>query len=659
MCGIVGWYRRGGKPVPRQAIVRACDTIAHRGPDDCGVHLDQDLGLGHRRLSIVDLAGGHQPMFSPDGRWAIIYNGEVYNFPELRAELAAGGWKFATNGDTETILAAYVRWGDDAWPRLEGMYGLAIWDARERRLVLARDPLGIKPLYYTLQQGGIAFGSEIRALRALASSDGGALDFSIDERGVHDFFMFGHVQKPRSIWREVRSLPPGHVLHLGPKGEPELRRYWAPRFEVRQGLSEADWIEQTRDWVSETTRRHMLSDVPLGAFLSGGVDSSALVAAMARHATAPVTAFTMGFPGTAIDETEAASRIARHLGCEHIVLPLEPQDAGIMLPEVQLSHDEPCAATAAIPVWHLSRLAAQHVKVVLCGEGSDEIFAGYKRQRTALAAQRMAPCLRLLEPLMAALDRAPGLGSKRWNYLRQNARRFRQTALLDNNYQRFFQGTQISTPWVRRELYNPAFHARQEGANPFAELEREYFGDAEAGERDPLEQFMLADITVHMPASLLNRTDRGTMAHSLEARVPFLSHKLVDWALTMPREMKMRGRVGKYALRKAVEPWLFPGALDNRKLGFQLPFAQWFRGGFAAFAQEAWHSSGASQSGYLRNEVVDRLFAEHRAGHANHGRILYAIAMFSCWWDQTFKAPMLPAGAIAPHRESAAAQPVL
>jgi len=638
MCGITGWYRRGGRPVPRDAIVRACNTIVHRGPDDWGIHLDGDIGLGHRRLSIVDLEGGHQPIYSSDGRWAIVFNGEVYNFPELRDELEAWGWTFSTHSDTETVLAAYVRWGDDVWPMLEGMYGLAIWDARERRLVLARDPLGIKPVYYTLQQGGIAFGSEIRTLRAMTSPDGGSLDFSIDERGVHDFFMFGHVQKPRSIWREVKTLPPGHVLHIAPEGDPEIRQFWRPQFSERAGLSEAEWIEETQRWVSETTKRHMLADVTVGAFLSGGVDSSAIVAAMARHATAPVKAFTMGFPGTSIDETEAAGRIARHLGCEHITLPLEPQDAGVMLPEVQRSHDEPCAATAAVPVWHLSKLAAEHVKVVLCGEGSDEIFAGYKRQRTALAAARTAPFLRMLEPVLAAVDHVPGMGGKRLNYLRQNARRFRQSAMLESNYQRFFQGTQISTPWVREDLYEEGFHARQESDHPFADLEREYFGWPGARDLDPLAQFMLADLTVHMPSSLLNRTDRGSMAHSLEARVPFLSHKLVDWALTMPRHMKLRGKVGKYALRKAAEPWLFPGALDERKLGFQLPFAEWFSGGFASFAQEAWISSGASRSGYLRQDAVEKLFAEHAAGLANHGRILYAIAMFSCWWDQTFDA---------------------
>ena len=630
MCGIAGWYRRGGRPVAGEAIERACDAITHRGPDDWGSHVDRDFGFGMRRLSIIDLAGGHQPIFSADKRWGIVFNGEIYNHPELRPELEAWGWKFATHSDTETLLAAYVRWGDEAWPRLEGMYGAGIWDARERRLTLARDPLGIKPLYYTQQRGGLAFGSEIRALRALPEHD-----FTIEDRAVHDFFSFGHVQKPRSIWREVRSLDPGHVLHLGAEGEPQVRRFWQPRFAVQSGRSDADWIEETRERVSATVRQHMLADVTVGCFLSGGVDSSAIAAAMASSASAPVKAFTVGFPGTAIDETDSAARIARHLGMEHIVLPLEPIAAGDLLPAVQASFDEPCAATAAVPIWHLSRLASRHVKVVLAGEGADEIFAGYKRQRNALAAARMRPLMRMLGPVLGAVEKLPE-GPAQFNYLRQNARRFANSARLGSSFQQFFAATQITPPHIRARLYEPRFLLDQDPADAFARLEREYFADPDLRQLDPLEQFMLADITVHMPGSLLNRLDRGSMAASLEARVPFLGHKFVEWSLTMPRELKLRGKLGKYALRKAVEPWLFPGALQTRKQGFQLPFAEWFRGDFADFAQEAWSGSGAARAGYLRPAAVEALFAEHRAGTANHGRVLYAVAMFALWWDQTF-----------------------
>jgi asparagine synthase (glutamine-hydrolysing) len=273
------------------------------------------------------------------------------------------------------------------------------------------------------------------------------------------------------------------------------------------------------------------------------------------------------------------------------------------------------------------------VKVVLCGEGGDELFAGYKRQRTAQLMQHWRPLIRAMGPVARVIDRLPRSSSRNWNYLRQNAMRFRDAALLDGGFQRFFAGTQITSPALRARIYHPAFRQRQDGPDAYARLEAEYFGAPELRALPPLQQFLLADLTVHMPGSLLNRLDRASMAHSLEARVPFLSHRFVDWSLTMPLGMKLKGNVGKYVLRKAAEPWLPAGALNKRKLGFQLPFAEWFRGDFSDFARDAWHSSGAGGSGYLNAREVDAIVREHRDGRANHGRILYAIAMFSCWWQ--------------------------
>lgn len=496
-----------------------------------------------------------------------------------------------------------------------------------------RSLMGIKPLYFTQQRGGIAFASEIRALRVLPDHA-----FDIDERAVHDFFVFGHVQRPRSIYRQIRSLDPGHIMRIGPSGDAVVREFWSPSFAPGPDLSEDEWIEETRSRLLETTRLHMLSDVPFGVFLSGGVDSSSMAAAMTKLDSRPFKAFTVGFPGTDIYETEAAARIARHLGCEHIVLALEPAKTAELLPAVQAAFDEPCATTSAVPHWHLSKLAAEHVKVVLCGEGSDEIFAGYKRQRTALAAARWSPLVKALGPVADLVNRLPATSSPKWNYLKQNAARFADAARLNNSFQRFFAGTQMTTPYTRARLYEPGFLERQQFPDAFARLEHEYFPAAELRKLDPLQQFQLADLTVHMPGSLLTRLDRPSMAHSLEARVPFLSHTFVDWTLSMPRSMKLRGKVGKYALRKAAEPWLPKGALDMRKLGFQLPFAQWFRGDFSDFAQEAWNDSGARNRGFLRPDAVDTLFAEQRAGTANHGRTLYALAMFGCWWDQHIAA---------------------
>ena len=417
MCGIAGWYRRGGRPVARETIVAQCDRIVHRGPDDSGDLVDGDFGFGMRRLSIIDVAGGHQPITTQDGRYSIVFNGEIYNHLDLRAELAAAGFAFRTRSDTETLLASFVHWQDDAWLRLEGMYAVAIWDHAARTLTLARDPLGIKPLYFTQQNDGIAFASEIRALKVLP-----------DHRFDHRRACGPRLLQLRPRAEAALDLPAGdEASNRGTSfasarpGAAVRHAFWQPRFRIREGVAEGDWIEETRERVLQTVKRHMLADVPVGAFLSGGVDSGAVTAAMTRATSHRIKAFTIGFPHSAIDETEAARRFAEHLGCEHIVLPMQPMAPAEIFPAVQRSFDEPCAATAAVPIWFLSRLAAQHVKVVLCGEGGDELFAGYKRQRTAQLMQRWRPLLRAMGPVARIIDRLPRSSSRNWNYLRQNA----------------------------------------------------------------------------------------------------------------------------------------------------------------------------------------------------------------------------------------------
>jgi asparagine synthase (glutamine-hydrolysing) len=580
------------------------------------------------RLSIIDVAGGHQPIFSPDSRHAIIFNGQIFNHRELRRELE-GSYSFRTDhSDTETILAAYLRWGDDVWPKLEGMYAVAIWDKLEKQLVLARDPIGIKPLFVTQQNDGLAFASEITALRALPEHR-----FDVDGRGVDDFFCFGHTLPPRTIFEQVRPLEPAHWLRIGPTGESNVRRFWQPKIQVRARLSEDEWIEETRTRVLDTVNAHMLSDVPVGAFLSGGVDSSGVAAAMARSAGANFKAFTVGFPGSPRDETAAASRIAQHLGIEHVVLSMQPQTAADVLPAVQAAFDEPTAATSAVPLWYLSRTAAEHVKVVLCGEGGDEVFLGYNRQRWA---QRMARWKPLIEAVGAGglVGGLPELPWRKWNYGRQLARQFVEGARLGDGYERFFAAVSITTPELRERIYDPAFFGRNEARDAFTQRALDYFPTDRRPRLTDLQEFVMGDLTVHLPASLCQRLDRSSMAHSLEARVPFLSHRFVEWSLTIPPELKLRGSTGKYVFRRAVEPWLPDGSLSQRKIGFQLPFADWFMGGFNDFAREAWRSSGVADLGFLDRQGVERLFDEHRRGTADHGRLLYAIAMFSCWWSQ-------------------------
>jgi asparagine synthase (glutamine-hydrolysing) len=628
MCGIAGWFRRGAGEVPLEAIVGQCDRLRHRGPDEDGYFTERDFGFGMRRLSIIDIGGGHQPIFSPDERYAIVFNGEIVNNPELRRELE-GAYDFKTDhSDTETILAAWLKWGDKAWPKLEGMYAAAIWDRKEQRLCLARDPMGIKPLFISEQRGGLAFASEITALTGLEGHD-----FDLDEDGVDDFFCFGHTLPPRTIFRQVRPLEPGHVLSIGPRGDAKVERFWKARLDIVQGRSEQDWIEETREQLLRTVSHHLLADVEVGAFVSGGVDSGAIAAAMSRTSSAPFKMFTAAFPGSSRDESDAAAGVARQLGVEHIVLPMQPQDAAEVLPLVQASFDEPTAANSAVPLWFLSRAAAEHVKVVLCGEGGDELFLGYNRQRWAQRMARLRPLVRAVGE-GRFIDRLPELPVRKWNYVRQLARRFREGALLDDGYERFFSAVSISSPEIRARIFEPGFFARQRERDSIEQRARDYFPPADRPPLSDLEEFMLGDLTVHLPASMCQRLDRASMAHSLEARVPFLSQQFVEFALSMPTEMKLRGSSGKYVLRKAIEPWLPEIARTRRKIGFQLPLADWFMGNFNDFAREAWRSSGALQLGLLDGGGVERMFDEHRAGSADHGRMLYAIAMFSCWWSQ-------------------------
>jgi asparagine synthase (glutamine-hydrolysing) len=348
------------------------------------------------------------------------------------------------------------------------------------------------------------------------------------------------------------------------------------------------------------------------------VDSSAVTAAMVRVTDQPIKAFTIGYPGARIDESAAAAEVAAHLGVEHIVRPVALDEAAHILPTVQRCYDEPFAPDAAIPTWYLSKLAAEHVKVVLCGEGGDELFAGYNRHRNARNVRRWRPLLRALGPVAGLLH--------------PHGRRAAEYARLPDGYQQFFAGTQLSTAALRRRLYTPHFLRAEELPHDLAAQEREYAPLFDPAAKDPLDQFLLADLTVSLPSAMLPRLDRASMAHSLEARVPFLSHVMVDWSLTLPLDMKLHGNTGKYVLRRAVADWLPPSVMRRPKQGFQMPLGDWFKGGLGDFTESAWNDSGAAQAGYLEPQAVARLLAEHRGGRADHGKMLYAIAMFSCWW---------------------------
>ena len=602
-----------------------CDTIVHRGPDSQGTLVDGDLALGMRRLSIIDLAGSDQPIYSSDRRHALVFNGEIYNFRELRAELRKLGHHFTTEGDTEVILAAWRQWGDEAWSRLDGMFAVAIWDSAERELILARDPIGIKPLYYSWQGGRLVFGSELKALLAVPD-----LQLEPDPRAIHDYFSFGHVRSPRSIYKEVGVLPPGHLLRLGRTGEPMLSVFWEPRYRHVARQSDAHWIEEFREtWLKAVSSQVLAADVDVGAFLSGGVDSSAVVAAMARQSDRPVKTFTIGFAEQAYDESRYAEAIARHLGCDHRTVRLAPDRAQIVLPAIQKAYDEPFADPSAVPTWYLSRAAAEEVKVVLSGDGGDELFFGYKRH---LTERRLGRLPKVVRRGMRGFARLPPLPWTTGNRTMQRWQRTARSAGLPDGGTRFFAKTQITSPELRRRLFDGTRLSGLDGEDALRSLAAEYYPDMGSISADTLEQFAMCDLQLNLPGAMLTKVDRASMAHSLEVRVPMLSQSVVALALSMPADVKLRGGIGKYPVRAAIAPWLPEGILDRKKQGFQMPLAEWFSSDFGRYAEEIWRDGGVPASGYLNSGAVDALFKEHRGGRRDHSRFLYALSIFCLWW---------------------------
>jgi len=605
--------------------VRAqCAAIVHRGPDDEGVFADGDFAFGMRRLSIVDLAGGHQPFFSPDGRLALVFNGEIYNFRALRAELAAAGRVFHSQGDTEVVLAGYERWGDGVWARLDGMFAVAVWDRAARRLTLARDPIGIKPLYYTDQRAGFAFASELKALTDLPG-----FAFTTDERALLDYFRFGHVRGPRSIHAEVATLPPGHLLRVGASGEPTIEPYWQPRYAPAAPLPEREWVERFRATWLDTVAAQMVADVEVGAFLSGGIDSSAVVAAMTRVGDRPVRTFTIGFPDPRYDESPHAEAVAQALGTRHTTRQLDLDQAQDLLPQVAACYDEPFADPSMLPTWYVSKLAAEEVKVALSGDGGDELFFGYKRHATEDRVGRLPAVVRHAARAVHAI---PTLPSRRANEAVQRWTKTAASAGLPSGIARFFAKTQITAAPLRDRVFQPDFLARAGGGRgEIGRLAAEYFPDARGLSRSSLEQFALADLQLNLPGAMLTKVDRASMAHSLEVRVPMLGQPIVDLALSMPQSMKLAGKTGKHVVREAVGPWLPPGIFDRRKQGFQMPLSAWFAGDFGAYAEGLWRTGRARADGFWQVAEVDRLFADHRAGKRDHSRFLYALAVYCLW----------------------------
>ena len=584
--------------------------LAHRGPDSEGAFLDGGVGIAARRLSIIDLDTGDQPLANEDGSIRVAQNGEIYNYRELRDELASKGHRFASHGDTEVIAHLYEEYGLDFATRLRGMFAVAIWDAREQQLVLARDRFGIKPLYYREEDRELRFASELRALPR----------GEVDPEALEAYLAFNFVPAPYSIFQETFKLPPGHLL-VWKEGKARLDRFARPQpadaDDLRKEPAET-LAEELRARMRDSVRAHLVSDVPVGVFLSGGVDSSLLAALAAEESTKPLRTFTIGFEERSFDETAGARKVAERYGTNHRELVLRPEPE-LLLRALAEVFDEPFADSSALPTYLVSQLAAEDVKVCLSGEGGDELFGGYYTYSADLLAARFGPIARLARPFAELLPSSNARIS--FDY---KAKRFTRAAHLPP-LERHHGWKEIFTPELRTEL-----RSRRSDFDP-VELLRERYAETEQAE--PLARLQDVDLGIPLVDDLLVKTDRSSMAHSLEARVPFLDTVVTSLALALPRRLKVSGLKKKILLRRAAEPLLPREVVHGKKRGFSIPAAAWLRGELEPFAREVLAPEVLRRQGFFAPEVVAGLFERHVARKEDLSRQLWGLLAFTLWYE--------------------------
>jgi asparagine synthase (glutamine-hydrolysing) len=610
MCGIAGIAVAGGE-VDRDRLEQMSATLVHRGPDSDGLLIDGPVGLAARRLSIIDLETGDQPLSNEDGTVHVVQNGEIYDYRERRLELERAGHRFRTHGDTEVLVHAHEEWGDSFAARLRGMFALAIWDARRRRLVLARDRFGIKPLYYREVDGSLEFASELRALPR----------GEIDVDAVEAFLAFNSVPAPLTIFRGVRKLPPGHVLVWEGDGA-RLERFARPapvRAADTRSEDEGLLVEELRARLRDSVRAHLVSDVPVGVLLSGGIDSALLAALAAEESPERLRTFSIGFEERSFDELDGARLVAERYGTEHRELVLRP-NAALLLPALAEAFDEPFADSSALPTYLVSELASREVKVALSGEGGDELFGGYYTYAADLLALRAGGLARLARPFV---ERLPSSGAKAsFDY---RAKRFVRAAHLPP-LERHHGWKEIFAPELRAELTG-----RPNGSDP-VELLRARFAETEGAEL--LSRLQDVDLGTYLVDDLLVKTDRASMAHSLEARVPYLDPVPAAFALALPTRHKVRGLRKKVLLRRAAEPLLPRAIVSGKKRGFSIPAAAWLRGDLEPFARDVLSADVLRRQGFFRPEIVTRLLDDHVAGREDLSRQLWGLLAFTLWHER-------------------------
>jgi asparagine synthase (glutamine-hydrolysing) len=624
MCGIAGLFDpRGQREIERKLLKHMADTMVHRGPDGEGFYAAPGIGLGHRRLAIIDLAGGAQPMFNETGTVAVVANCEIFNFVALREELAGLGHHFASRCDTEVIVHAWEQWGADCVARFVGQYAIGLWDATRETLFLARDRMGEKPLYYGMVGDGlVAFGSELKALLAHPSCRR-----DIDEQAVDDYFAYGYVPEPKTIYRGLLKLPAGHVLEWRRgAAQPEPRAYWRPRFSADGPRDLGEAAEGLRKILGDAVESQLVADVPLGAFLSGGIDSSSIVALMAERCRDPVETFTIGFAQQELDESRAAAMVAERFHTKHVLRRVDP-DSFDLIDRVARCYDEPFADASALPTLQVARVAREQVTVALSGDGGDELFAGYRRYGFHTAEERVRGLLPLAlrRKLFGALAAVypPLAGAPRMLRARST---FEELSL--DSAEGYFKNVALLADTARRPLYSAALRRRLGDYRPSALLARHL---AESGTDDALAQAQYADMKTWLPGQMLTKVDRASMAASLEVRVPMLDYRLVEFSASLPAALKRRGAAGKLVLKQAMSEQLPQSLLRRPKQGFVLPIAAWFRNQLASRVEQIVTGPVLGDTGLFDAAYLGRLVGEHRTGRADHGRTLWALLMFDAF----------------------------
>lgn len=625
MCGIAGIYDpRGGGGLDTEIRVMT-GRLGHRGPDDEGYYVSGNVALGHKRLSIIDLKTGHQPIFNEDESVCIVYNGEVYNFAELTEELEGLGHRFRTRTDTEAILHAYEEWGIECVKRLRGMFAFAIWDEKNQSLVLARDRLGIKPLFYSLRDGRLAFSSEMKAIL----SDPG-FDRSIDKEALASYFIFSYIQSPLTIYEGIRKLPPGHVMVLK-DGHSTVTEYWDIVFAPDRKKSEADFIHEFMELLRESVKLRLVSDVPVGAFLSGGIDSSAVIALMSGEVDS-INSFTIGFGGNTggfEDERKYARLVAERYSTNHREFEVTPVLDGL-LDNIITSFDEPFADDATIPSYFISKMARENVKVILSGLGGDEDFCGYERYlgfQLSSIYNRVPRVLRerFIKTLVEKIPEGSSGGS-RVNHIKRFVR------ASSAGYAERYLG------FVNRltDKYSASFFSENGGGyeDAAASARRRFMAHFDkTGVEDPLNKVFYCDIKTYLPEDILACTDRTSMHHSLEVRVPFLDHKLMEYCATIPPELKIRGLKKKYLLKKALKPLLPAEVINHKKQGFVGPMSSWIKNDLKQTVLEKLSRENIGKHGILNPETVGRILDEHFRGRENNDTLIWSLLIFQRWHE--------------------------